>query len=195
MSPHGLGGKLKIMNAYILINKAFSLHTLQIFLHFRKVNKLVSLYRKYISMQFALLSFFASKEESSLPSRTNDVVRCEGRLLTSCTGENTSLPSFLVHSFDEVGLQYNWWPATQLSFATKNASVICNVISTISKWVTAKYAHVGSAGRYNKELAKTFGMLSSGDFSTWWRMTFKLHINKLHKLPRPMNYSLYLKPT
>ena len=55
-------------------------------------------------MQFAVLSFFVSKEESSLPSRTNEVVRCEERLLASCTGENTSLPSFLVHSFDEVGL-------------------------------------------------------------------------------------------
>ena len=54
-------------------------------------------------MQFALLSFFISKEESDLPSRTNEVVRCEERLLASCRGENTSLPSFLIHSFDEVG--------------------------------------------------------------------------------------------
>jgi len=54
-------------------------------------------------MQFALLSFFISKEESNLPSRTNEVVRCEERLLASCRGENTSLPSFLVHSFNEVG--------------------------------------------------------------------------------------------
>jgi len=54
-------------------------------------------------MQFALLYFFISKEESNLPSRTNEVRRCEERLLASCRGENTSLPRFLVHSFDEVG--------------------------------------------------------------------------------------------
>ena len=55
-------------------------------------------------MQFALLSFFISKEESDLPSRTNEVVRAARNVCwTPCRGENTSLPSFLIHSFDEVG--------------------------------------------------------------------------------------------
>ena len=74
-------------------------------------------------MQFALLSFFISKEESDLPSRTNEVVRCEERLLASCRGENTSLPSFLIHSFDEVGNKR--LSAVASPSPTKNTSPKC----------------------------------------------------------------------
>ena len=91
-------------NAQINKNIKFTYSTkLQTFV---KVNNLECPYQKgffFIIMQFALLSIFISKEESDLPSRTNEVVRCEERLLASCRGGNTSLPSFLIHSFNEVG--------------------------------------------------------------------------------------------
>ena len=87
-------------------------------------------------MAFAVLSLFISKDESDLPSRTNEVVRCEERLLASCRGENTSLPSFLIHSFDEVGinkglatvasvtiLQYHWRQVLYQSIQTASSPV------------------------------------------------------------------------
>jgi len=76
-------------------------------------------------MQFALLSFFISEEESNLPSRTNEVVRCEERLLASCRGENTSLPSFLVHSFDEVGNKGLPAVACLISLMTNYSVIFC----------------------------------------------------------------------
>ncbi|CAH3157556.1 unnamed protein product [Porites lobata] len=43
-------------------------------------------------------------DSSNLPSRTNEVIRLEKRLLAACKGEDTFLPCFLVDSFHEVKL-------------------------------------------------------------------------------------------
>ncbi|XP_020615058.1 uncharacterized protein LOC110053194 isoform X2 [Orbicella faveolata] len=81
-------------------------------------------------------------EESNLPSRTNEVVRCEERLLASCRGENTSLPSFLVHSFDEL-----CWQARTLTMAIcivllnprkENAGVREGIVRAL-RWLSAQY--------------------------------------------------------
>lgn len=119
-----------------------------------KVNKLESPYRKEFFMQFDLFSFFISKEESNLPSRTNEVVRCEERLLASCGGENTFLPSFLVHSFDEVGNK--GLPAVASSISRVTIShpqikllALCHSVRTQRLLVVI-----------NKEFAKTSGLLS-----------------------------------
>lgn len=80
-------------------------------------------------------------EESSLPSRTNEVVRCEERLLASCTGENTSLSSFLVHSFDEL-----CWQARALMMAVcivllnprrENAAVRDGIVRAL-RWISGQ---------------------------------------------------------
>ena len=45
---------------------------------------------------------FAFAEKTNVTSRTTELVRCEQRLLDACQGEDTSMPCFLVHSFEEV---------------------------------------------------------------------------------------------
>ena len=51
-------------------------------------------------MEFAFV--FYPEDSSNLPSRTNEVIRLEKRLLAACKGEDTFLPCFLVDSFHGV---------------------------------------------------------------------------------------------
>lgn len=51
-------------------------------------------------MEFAFVVY--PEDSSNLPSRTNEVIRSEKRLLAACKGEDTFLPCFLVDSFHEV---------------------------------------------------------------------------------------------
>ena len=53
-------------------------------------------------MEFAFVVY--PEDSSNLPSRTNEVIRLEKRLLAACKGEDTFLPCFLVDSFHEVKL-------------------------------------------------------------------------------------------
>ncbi|XP_073229225.1 uncharacterized protein [Porites lutea] len=45
---------------------------------------------------------FSFAEKTNVTSRTIELVRCEQRLLDACQGEDTSMPCFLVHSFEEL---------------------------------------------------------------------------------------------
>ena len=56
---------------------------------------------------------FAFAEKTNVTSRTTELVRCEQRLLDACQGEDTSMPCFLVHSFEEVIHNYNKTPSTR----------------------------------------------------------------------------------
>ncbi|XP_068723776.1 uncharacterized protein [Montipora capricornis] len=50
--------------------------------------------------EFAFLVY--PEDSSNLPSRTNEVIRLEQRLLAACKGEDTFLPCFLVNSFHKL---------------------------------------------------------------------------------------------
>ena len=54
---------------------------------------------------------FSFAEKTNVTSRTTELVRCEQRLLDACQGEDTSMPCFLVHSFEEVIHNYNKTPS------------------------------------------------------------------------------------
>ena len=55
-----------------------------------------------LRLEFAFV--FYPEDSSNLPSRTNEVIRLEKRLLAACKREDTFLPCFLVDSFHEVKL-------------------------------------------------------------------------------------------
>jgi len=52
-------------------------------------------------------------EKTNLTSRTIELVRCEQRLWDACQGEDTSMPCFLGHSFEELIHNYNKTPFTR----------------------------------------------------------------------------------
>lgn len=63
-----------------------------------------------LRLEFAFV--FYPEDSSNLPSRTNEVIRLEKRLLAACKREDTFLPCFLVDSFHEL-----CWQARQMNKA------------------------------------------------------------------------------
>ena len=85
---------------------------------------------------------FAFAEKTNVTSRTTELVRCEQRLLDACQGEDTSMPCFLVHSFEEVIHNYNKTPFTR----TKTIGTACQISGSVPHLPVPRQPPGGSLG-------------------------------------------------
>ena len=79
---------------------------------------------------------FAFAEKTNVTSRTTELVRCEQRLL------DTSMPCFLVHSFEEVIHNYNKTPFTR----TKTIGTACQISGSVPHLPVPRQPPGGSLG-------------------------------------------------
>ena len=85
---------------------------------------------------------FSFVEKTNVTSRTIELVRCEQRLLDACQGEDTSMPCFLVHSFEEVIHNYNKTPFTR----TKKISTARQIFGIVPHLPMPRQPPRGSLG-------------------------------------------------
>ena len=85
---------------------------------------------------------FSFAEKTNVTSRTIELVRCEQRLLDACQGEDTSMPCFLVHSFEEVIHNYNKTPFTR----TKKIGTACQIFGSVPHLPVPRQPPGGSLG-------------------------------------------------